>query len=154
MRLFFQRWKSLSNTAVNIIKRYFFSDLIHRTIREQFSQLLKDALLPFVSVGTQFQYINLIEALPDSIHISLNELFLLEVFLVTLNHACQKLDERSGNFPSDEPLDVRFWHPSIVVIPGQTEQRTRCVRVALVRDDHVNISSVCRSHRAISSVRF
>ena len=53
------------------------------------------------------------------------KLFLCKVSLITFHYACKKLVERSGNFSSDNPLDVLFWQPSIEVILGETEQGTR-----------------------------
>lgn len=60
-------------------------------------------------------------------------LFLLEIFLVTLDHACQILTERRGNYTSNDALDVLSWQPSIEVILEETEQRACCTRVAFVR---------------------
>ena len=81
-------------------------------------------------------------------------LFLLEIFLVTLDHACQVLAERRGNYTSNDALDVLSWQPSIEVILEETEQGARCTRVAFVRYNDDEISSVRCPHKAIISLQF
>lgn len=75
-------------------------------------------------------------------------LFLLEIFLVTLDHACQILAERRGNYT------FLSWQPSIEVILEETEQGERCTRVAFVRYNDDEISSVRCPYKAIISLQF